>query len=50
MGYFIKQNLWNKGYTTEALKKVIEFAFPENNVYRIHTGCVKENIFSEKIM
>jgi ribosomal-protein-alanine N-acetyltransferase len=50
MGYFIKQNHWNKGYTTEALKRVIEFAFSENNVYRIHTGCVKENIYSEKIM
>jgi len=50
MGYFIKQDYWNKGYTTEALKKVIEFAFLENDVYRIHTGCIKENIYSEKIM
>ena len=50
MGYFIKKNYWNQGYTTEALKRVIEFAFSENNVYRIHTGCVKENIYSEKIM
>ena len=50
MGYFILNDYWNKGYTTEALKKVIEFAFTENNVYRIHTGCVKENIYSEKIM
>ena len=50
MGYFILQEYWNKGFTTEALKRVIEFAFKENNVYRIHTGCIKENIFSEKIM
>jgi ribosomal-protein-alanine N-acetyltransferase len=50
MGYFIKENYWNKGYTTEALKKVLEFAFIENNVYRIRTGCLKENNFSERIM
>ena len=50
MGYFIKQNYWNKGYTTEALKKVVEFAFLENNVYRINTGCLKDNLYSEKIM
>ena len=50
MGYFIMSNHWNKGYTTEALKKVMEFAFLENNVYRIHTGCIKDNLYSEKIM
>ena len=50
MGYFIFQDYWNKGYTTEALKRVIKFAFEENYVYRIHTGCIKENKYSEKIM
>src|SRR5215510_9114171 len=50
MGYFIIKEYWNKGYTTEALKTVIEYAFTENNVYRIHTGCLKENQYSEKIM
>ena len=48
--YFIKKYCWNKGYTTEALQKVLEYAFEENNVYRIHTGCYKENIYSERIM
>jgi ribosomal-protein-alanine N-acetyltransferase len=50
IGYFILKKYWNKGFTTEALKRVIEFAFDENDVYRIHTGCTKENIYSEKIM
>jgi ribosomal-protein-alanine N-acetyltransferase len=50
MGYFILEKYWNKGYTKEAVKKLVEFAFTENNVYRIHTGCLKENAFSEKIM
>lgn len=50
MGYFIKEEFWRKGYTTEALEKVIEYAFEEGNVYRISTGCLKENIGSEKVM
>jgi ribosomal-protein-alanine N-acetyltransferase len=50
LGYFIKEECWNKGYVTEALKRVIEFAFEEDNVYRISIGCLKENIGSEKVM
>ena len=50
LGYFIMEKYWNKGYTTEALKRVLEYSFEENNVYRISTGCVKENISSEKVM
>jgi ribosomal-protein-alanine N-acetyltransferase len=50
LGYFIKEIYWNKGYIIEALKRVIEFAFEEDNVYRISTGCIKENIGSEKVM
>ena len=50
LGYFILAKYWNNGFTTEALKRVVEFAFEENNVYRISTGCVKENIGSEKVM
>jgi len=50
MGYFLLKEYWNKGYATEALKRVIDFAFNENNVYRIHTGCLKENVYSERIM
>jgi ribosomal-protein-alanine N-acetyltransferase len=48
MGYFIKEKYWGKGYTTEALQKVIAYAFEKDNVYRISTGCLKENIGSEK--
>ena len=50
LGYFLKEKYWNKGYATEALKRTIEYAFVENNVYRIRTGCFKENIGSERVM
>lgn len=49
-GYFIYPTFWGKGYTTEAFKKVLEFAFSENNVYRVSTGCLAENIGSERVM
>ena len=49
-GYFIYPEFWNKGYTTEAFERVLQFAFLENNVYRVSTGCLSENIGSEKVM
>ena len=39
-----------EGYVTEAFKKVLEYAFTENDVYRVTTGCLAENIGSEKVM
>lgn len=50
LGYFTYPKFWNKGYVTESLKKVLEFAFAENNVYRVKTGCLKENKGSERVM
>ena len=50
MGYFTYPKFWGNGYTTEALKKVIEYAFTVDNVYRIITGCLAENIGSERVM
>lgn len=50
VGYFTFPKFWNNGYTTEALKKIIAFAFEQNNVYRLTTGCLKENTASEKVM
>ncbi len=41
---------WGKGYTTEALQRVLEFAFSEDNVYRVSTGCLAENAGSERVM
>lgn len=49
-GYFIYPKFWGKGFTTEAFQQVLEFAFSENNVYRVSTGCLAENIGSERVM
>ena len=49
-GYFIYPKFWGKGYTTEAFKRVLKFAFSDNNVYRVSTGCLSENVGSERVM
>lgn len=50
VGYFIRDKYWGMGYTTEAFKEIIRFAFEENDVVRILCGCLKENKASERVM
>jgi ribosomal-protein-alanine N-acetyltransferase len=50
MGWFIMPEYQNKGYVTEAVKKVLEFAFMRDNCVRVETGCFKDNIPSQKVM
>lgn len=48
-GYCISRKCWNKGYTTEALKAVIDLAFKIG--YERIVGChMKENVASGKVM
>ena len=48
--YFIKEKFWNNGYTSEAMKRIMEFAFTENNVFRFIGQCFRENAGSEAVM
>lgn len=50
LGYFTYPRHWGNGYTSEALKKVLEYAFTQDNVYRVTTGCLAENKGSERVM
>lgn len=49
-GYFIFPQFWGQGYTTEAFRAVLAFAFSQNNVYRLSAGCLAENRGSERVM
>ena len=49
-GYFMLPEYHGKGYMTEALSEVIRFAFEDDGVYRINTGCLADNHASERIM
>lgn len=50
LGYFIKSEFWRKGYVVEAAHEVIDYAFNILGTHKIMTGCVKENVGSEKVM
>ena len=50
MGYFTYPAFWGSGYTTEALKAVLEYCFTRDNVYRVSTGCLANNVGSERVM
>ena len=49
-GYFILPEYHGQGYMTEALQEVIRFAFENDSVFRISTGCLSENHASERVM
>lgn len=50
LGYFIFPDFQRKGYTPEAVKRVLEYAFKEDNCIRVTTACYKENDQSRKVM
>ena len=49
-GYFSRKRFWGRGYMSEAFAEVLRFAFEENGVFRLTTGCDPENKGSEKVM
>ncbi|MBH1939664.1 GNAT family N-acetyltransferase [Mobilitalea sibirica] len=50
LGYFIKENYWGKGIVTQACKAIINYAFHNLHTIKIETGCITDNIGSEKVM
>ena len=48
--FYLLEKHWNKGYMSEALKKVISLAFEQNNIIKIFAQCHKDNPKSEKVM
>lgn len=50
MGAMLLPEFQGRGYIPEATKKVIEFAFTQDDCIRINTGCHKENTASRKVL
>ena len=50
IGYFIFKEYRNKGYATECVLKVIDFAFDTLKVHRITAGTIEGNEFSNKTL
>lgn len=49
-GYVLNKEYWNRGYTTEALKRVLQYGFCELGLVRIYAQCIISNIASESVM
>ena len=49
-GYAILPEFRRYGYTTEAFRALLYFAFEKNGVYRMVAGCRAENKASERVM
>lgn len=46
IGYDLMRSQWNRGYMTEAIEKIVEFAFEKINVNRIQADTDPKNIAS----
>lgn len=50
LGFFLLPEFWQKGYATESASRVIEFAFEQTELHKIESGCLAENIASERVV
>lgn len=48
--YKIHPDFWGKGYATESLNCVFDFAFNSLNLHRVEAGCAVENVGSIKVL
>lgn len=49
LGYFIRRDLWNRGYATEAVGTALDFIFSEDG-FRVTASCLAENLGSRRVL
>ncbi|MDQ0200432.1 GNAT family N-acetyltransferase [Neobacillus ginsengisoli] len=50
IGYFLDKKYNGKGYTTEAVKLIVEYAFSQLKLHRIEAGVMPHNIGSIRVL
>ncbi len=50
VGYIVARDYWGKGYGSEALRGVLDFAFSIPHIDKVWAGCDLENTGSAKVM
>lgn len=50
LSYWIGSSFWNKGFATEAVKKILDFAFILKNLNRVWCYRDQDNIASEHVL
>jgi [ribosomal protein S5]-alanine N-acetyltransferase len=49
-GYVLARPFWGKGYMTEALRAVTDYAFNDPGMYRVWAVCDVDNVASARVM
>jgi len=50
LGYWLGKKYWGKGYTTEAVKLMLKFAFEKLKLHRVYANLFEENIASRRVL
>ena len=50
LGYFLDIRFWKKGFASEAVSRILEFAFLEDDVKRVEAGCAICNTSSKNVL
>jgi ribosomal-protein-alanine N-acetyltransferase len=50
VGYVLARPYWGKGYMTEVLRAVIDWAFSQPDIFRVQATCDVENVASARVM
>jgi len=50
VGYGLARPYWGKGYMTEVLRTVIDWAFTQPDIFRVQAFCDVDNLGSARVM
>jgi RimJ/RimL family protein N-acetyltransferase len=50
LGYVLAPSYWGRGYMTEAVKKIVDWALKQQEIYRVWSVCDVDNLASARVM
>jgi [ribosomal protein S5]-alanine N-acetyltransferase len=50
LGYVLARSYWGKGYMTEVLKRLVDWAIKQKEIYRVWSVCDVDNLASARVM
>jgi ribosomal-protein-alanine N-acetyltransferase len=50
MGYWVGKPYWNRGYASEAARRLVRFGFEALGLNRVHAACYASNVGSARVM
>jgi [ribosomal protein S5]-alanine N-acetyltransferase len=50
VGYVLSAEFWGKGFATEALRSLVEWALSQDSIYRVWALCDADNLASARVL